>query len=148
VRKGTILFLLVVSVAVGPTASLAASTPTAANGRITLRGSEILKEPHVTNGGLAGTNGRFTITGAITDKGRLIDYRTQKGKTAWVRRVAIGRKGTITFRITINLNTGSEPWQIVSGTKAYRGLHGTGNQVVDTWYTSPATFVMKGTVSH
>ena len=145
--KRAILLPLVVSVAVGATASLAASTQTAASGRITLRGSEILKQPHVTNGGVAGTNGRFTITGAITDKGRLIDYRTQKGRTAWVRRVAVGKNGTITIRITINLNTGSEPWQIVTATKSYKGLHGKGTQVVDTWYASPATFVMKGAVS-
>jgi hypothetical protein len=48
---------------------------------------------------------------------------------------------------TIYLNTGSEPWKIVSGTKAYKGLHGKGTEVVDTWYTTPATFVMKVTVS-
>jgi len=118
----------------------------AVSGRITLRSSETLKEPHVTNGGVAG-RGRFIISGAIADRGTLIDYRTQKGNIAHVRRVAIGTKGTITFAITIDLATGAEPWTVASGTRRYKGLHGRGTVTVDAWYTSPATFVMKGIVS-
>jgi len=132
--------------ATAATQSLAQPVGATASGRITLRSSETLKEPHVTNGGVAG-RGRFTISGAIADKGTLIDYRTQEGHIAHVRRVAIGTKGTITFAITINLVSGAEPWTVASGTRRYKGLHGGGTVTVDAWYTSPATFVMKGIVS-
>jgi hypothetical protein len=135
------------SLVVAGMASLAASVAQAtANGKITFRSVETLKEPHVTDGGVAGT-GSFTISGVITDAGKVTDYRRQNGTTAWVRRVAAGKKGTITFLITINLNTGSEPWRVVSGTKAYKGLHGKGVQVVDRWMVSPSMFVMKGTLT-
>jgi hypothetical protein len=36
---------------------------------------------------------------------------------------------------------------ITSGTKTYAKLHGQGYQVVDNYTGSPATFVLKGTVS-
>jgi hypothetical protein len=39
---------------------------------------EILKGDDVTNGGVA-ARGRFTIAGAITDKGKVTDYRTVNG---------------------------------------------------------------------
>ncbi len=144
-KKQTLVAVTTVSLVVAGIASLALAQATA-NGKITIRAVETLKEPHVTNGGVAGT-GRFTVSGAITDAGKVTDYRRQKGTTAWVRRVAAGKRGTITFLITINLNTASELWRVVSGTKAYRGLHGKGAQVVDRWYESPSLFVMKGTVT-
>ena len=61
-----------------------------------------------------------------------------------------GAKGTITFMITIPLagsGPGGQPWKITSGTKTYAKLHGRGYQVVDNYTGSPATFVLKGTVS-
>jgi hypothetical protein len=100
----------------------------------------------VTDGGVAGT-GRCTITGVLHDSGPVIDYRTLNGETAIVRRVVTGAKGTITFMIRIDLVSGSEPWTITSGTKTYAKLHGRGNEVVDNYSGSPATFVLKGTVS-
>jgi hypothetical protein len=100
----------------------------------------------VTDGGVAGT-GRCTITGVLHDSGPVTDYRTQNGETAIVRRVVTGAKGTITFVIRIDLVGGSEPWTITSGTKTYAKLHGRGNEVVDNYSGSPATFVLKGTVS-
>ena len=100
----------------------------------------------VTDGGVAGT-GRCTITGMLHDSGPVTDYRTQNGETAIVRRVVTGAKGTITFMIRINLLGGSEPWTITSGTRTYAKLHGRGNEVVDNYAGSPATFVLKGTVS-
>jgi hypothetical protein len=36
---------------------------------------------------------------------------------------------------------------VTSGSKAYRGLRGKGRQVVDNFSATPATFVMKGTIS-
>jgi hypothetical protein len=56
----------------------------------------------------------------------------------------VGKKGTITFLITINLNTGSEPWKVTSGTRAYKRLHRKGTEVVDQRYMNPMRFVMKG----
>jgi hypothetical protein len=147
VWKQAILLTLVTSLAVGVPGSFAGSPHAALNGKITLHATEYLIQPHVTNGGVAGHGGHFSISGAIADKGKMTDYRTQKGSVALVRRVAVGKKGTITFLITIDLKTGSEPWTIRYGTKAYKGLQGKGTEVVDTWYTTPATFVMKGTVS-
>jgi hypothetical protein len=66
-----------------------------------------------------------------------------------IRRVVTGAKGTITFLIKIPLGggPGGEPWTITSGTKTYTKLHGRGHQVVDNYTGSPATFVLKGTVS-
>jgi hypothetical protein len=62
--------------------------------------------------------------------------------------VVTGAKGTITFVITINLaGGGAEPWTITSGTKTYTKLHGRGYEVVDNYSGTPATFVLKGTVS-
>jgi hypothetical protein len=101
----------------------------------------------VTDGGVSGT-GHCTLTGMLHDNGRATDYRTQNGETALIRRVVTGAKGTVTFLITIHLvNGGGEPWTIKSGTKAYTRLHGRGYRVVDNYAGSPATFVLKGTVS-
>jgi len=100
----------------------------------------------VTDGGVAGT-GRCTMTGVLRDSGPATDYRTQNGETAIIRRVVTGAKGTITFLITIDLTSGREPWTISSGTRTYAKLHGRGNEVVDNYSGSPATFVLKGTVS-
>lgn len=101
----------------------------------------------VTDGGVSGT-GHCTLTGMLHDNGPATDYRTQNGETALIRRVVTGAKGTITFVITIHLvNGGGEPWTITSGTKTYAKLHGRGYQVVDNYAGSPATFVLKGTVS-
>jgi hypothetical protein len=84
----------------------------------------------------------------LHDSGPVTDYRTQNGETAFIRRVITGTRGTITFVITIHLASGGgEPWTITSGTKAYANLHGRGHEVVDNYAGSPATFVLKGTVS-
>jgi hypothetical protein len=69
------------------------------------------------------------------------------GNTALIRRVAVGNKGTITFLITINLRSGSEPWTIRSATKSYAGLHSKGTEIVDNYSAHPATFALEGTVS-
>jgi streptogramin lyase len=136
-----------------------ATVSNVAHGKITLHSTETLKRPDITNGHVAGT-GRFTISGAINDSGTITDYRTVKGSLALIRRVAVGKKGTITFVTRIYLATGlcdaisasscsvtAEPWTITSGTQAYKGLHGKGTEVVDNFDSRPATFAMEGTVS-
>ena len=71
-----------------------------------------------------------------------------KGSTATLRRVTVGARGTITFRITIHLGGSSpETWKITSATRAYKGLHGHGRETVDNFDDTPATFVLQGTVS-
>lgn len=147
--KRTILLAPVTSLAVASAILPAQSHAAAAalGGPITFRATETLKQPGPAPHAVSGI-GHFTISGAITEKGTVTDYRRQKGNIAVVHRVAVGKRGTITFVLTINVSTGAETWTIASGTKAYKGLHGNGKQVLDAWYNTPATFVMKGTVSH
>lgn len=101
----------------------------------------------VTNGGVAST-GHFIATGAIEDRGTYTDYRSVRDQIAKVRKVLVGRKGTITIVITIHLGTESPaPWTVTSGTKRYARLHGQGTLIVDNYQGNPYTFVMRGTVS-
>lgn len=118
-----------------------------ANGKVTVKSTETLKSDDVTNGGVSGS-GHFTISGAIADAGEVTDYRTVKGNEVLIRRVVVGKKGTITFLITLD-QFASAPgkWTITSTTRTYTGLHGNGTQVVDNYTTTPATFVLAGIVS-
>jgi hypothetical protein len=71
-----------------------------------------------------------------------------KGGVAFIRRVAVGERGTITFLIAIHLDDpGPAPWKITSATRTYKDVRGTGRQVVDRYYETPATFVLSGTVA-
>jgi hypothetical protein len=79
----------------------------------------------VTNGGVAGT-GDFTASGAISEKGKVVVYRTVKHPLITLRYVTVGRKGTITFVVKIDTNVGTSRWTIASGTSEYKGLHGDG----------------------
>ena len=100
----------------------------------------------VANGGVSGT-GRFTATGGIHDSGTYTHFRRVRGHTARIRCVNVGKHGTITIVITVNLNTGSNAWTVTSGTGSYAGLHGKGTLTVDNFESNPYTFVMKGAVS-
>jgi hypothetical protein len=80
--------------------------------------------------------------------GPTTDHRTQTAEAIFIRRVVTGAKGTITFVIKIPTGgAGGEPWTITLGTGAYAKLHGRGDQVVDNYTGTPATFVLIGTVS-
>jgi hypothetical protein len=128
---------------------ISACAPNVAHSNLTVQCRETLTHPDVANGSAAGT-GRCALTGMLHDSGRATDYRTQEGQTAFIRRVVTGAKGTITFLITITLagpGPAGEPWRITSGTKTYTNLRGRGYQVVDNYTGSPATFVLKGTVT-
>lgn len=138
--------LLVVTSALAAT-GLAAPTTNSLAGKITVRAWEKLKAEDVTNGGVAGT-GHFKTSGVVVDAGTVTDYRKVSGNTITIRRVTVGKRGAITFRITIQMNDYSPaPWVITSATKAYKGIRGSGTQVVDNFDATPATFVLKGTVS-
>jgi hypothetical protein len=129
--------------------SCAPAAQNVANSNLTVQCKETLvgQADLVTAGGVAGT-GHCTMTGTLHDRGPTTDYRTQNGMTVLIRRVITFAKGTITFVITIPMDgPGRETWTIRSGTKTYAKLHGRGYEVVDDWVSSPANFVLKGTVS-
>jgi hypothetical protein len=72
-----------------------------------------------------------------------------KGNKVLIRRVVVGKNGTITFLITLDMTAPSAlgHWTITSATRSYHGLHGSGDQTVDDFQSSPATFALAGTVS-
>ena len=129
--------------------SESSTTAQRGSGKITVRSTETLKSEDVTDGGVAGT-GHFTMSGAIADAGTVTDYRTEKGKKILVRSVVAGKNGKITFLITIDTTappTALAKWTVTSATKSYEGLHGSGQQTVDDFQSSPATFALAGTVA-
>lgn len=103
--------------------------------------------PEVTDGGITGS-GTFRATGAITDNGTAWGYRgvsILNPKLILLRFLTIGKKGRITYRVTID--TEARPvisrWTIESGTKAYKGLQGKGTETENaTWTVS----TLRGTV--
>jgi hypothetical protein len=117
--------------------------------RIAGRGPKNGKD--VTNGDVVG-RGHFTATGAITDQGTAVTYRTVKGNLAagnaviTLRFVTTGKKGAITFlvKIVVKPTTTTSRWTISSGTKAYEGLSGKGTERENADHT---VVTMTGTVS-
>ena len=99
--------------------------------------------PLVTDGSLVG-KGTFRAGGAITDAGIALAYRTERAELITLRFVTKGKKGTITYVVTIDKNAGTSRWTIASGTKAYKGLHGKGTESENTSYT---VSTLRGTVS-
>jgi len=149
--RTTVLALLGIALGVAVPVSFAQPLPrqqrSGPSGHITVRATETRTGGDIRDGGVAG-RGRFRISGAISDRGKVTDYRTVKGTTASLRRVTVGTRGTITFRITIHLDGSSaETWTITGATRAYKGLHGHGRETVDNFDGTPATFVLQGTVA-
>jgi hypothetical protein len=73
-----------------------------------------------------------------------------KGDKVLIRRVVAGKNGRITFLITLDMNAPPPAlgkWTITSATRSYKGLHGRGQQTVDDFESSPATFALAGMVS-
>ena len=101
--------------------------------------------PPPTDGSLAG-KGTFKATGAITDAGPVLAYRTVRadGTLITLRFVAKGKKGAITYLVKIDTNAGTSRWTILSGTGAYKGLHGKGIERENVAYT---VSTLTGTVS-
>lgn len=97
-------------------------------GKITVRITHVNDQQQgdkVTNGQRAGV-GDFVISGAISETGRVVVYRTFKPSLITLRFVTSGGKGAITFLVKIDLNFGTSRWTIASGTGAYKDLHGEG----------------------
>ena len=111
-----------------------ARNTSAATGRVTVRIAGMNDGRDVGDGTLAGI-GHFTATGAITDKGKSLVYRTKKGALIILRYVTVGEKGTITFVVRIDTILATSRWTITSGTKAYKGLHGKGIERENAQYT-------------
>jgi hypothetical protein len=101
--------------------------------------------PPPADGSLAG-RGTFTASGALTDAGPALGYRTvsSSGTLITLRYVAKGKKGTITYLVKIDTTAGTSRWTISSGTKAYKGLHGKGIERENANYT---VSTLTGTVS-
>jgi hypothetical protein len=88
-------------------------------------------------------NGRFTMSGAISDRGRFVDRRP--GLTTY--RTLLGAKGKIFIQAGLS---SPEPlcqcvWRITNGTRAYAGLRGRGRQGGRS--TDRINITMTGTVS-
>jgi hypothetical protein len=98
----------------------------------------------VQDGSLAGT-GTFKATGAVTDTGKALAYRTVglRGLIT-LRYVTRGRKGTIVYVVRIDTGAGTSRWTIASASGAYKGLHGKGTETENATYT---VSVLRGTVS-
>ena len=99
----------------------------------------------VRDGSLAGT-GTFKSSGAVTDTGKALAYRTvsSQGTLITLRYVTKGSKGTITYVVKIDMNAGTSRWTIASGSGAYKGLHGKGTETENATFT---VSVLRGTVS-
>ena len=108
--------------------------------KVVIAGTNDALEP-VTDGGITG-EGTFKATGAITDSGTARGYRWLKGDeaTGWqisLRYVTKGQKGAITYVVRIDATRlpPTSRWTIESGTKAYKGLQGEGNERENATYT-------------
>ncbi len=99
----------------------------------------------VQDGSLAGT-GTFHASGAVTDTGKALAYRTvgSQGTSITLRYFTKGKKGTITYVVKIDTRAGISRWTITSGSGAYKGLHGKGSETENATYT---VSVLRGTVS-
>jgi hypothetical protein len=131
------------------TAELQSSSPALAAGsnltagkvKIVIAGTN--DEYPVTDGSLSG-KGTFRASGAITDAGTALGYRTVRAELITLRFVTKGKNGTITYVVKIDMTTGTSRWTIASGTKAYKGLHGKGTESENASYT---VSTLRGTVS-
>jgi hypothetical protein len=97
-------------------------------GKITVRITRVNDKQQgdrITNGQRAGA-GDFVISGAVSETGRVVVYRTVKPSLITLRFVTSGGKGAITFLVKIDLNFGTSRWTIASGRRAYKDLHGEG----------------------
>jgi hypothetical protein len=132
----------------GSTASSSGDTATSTRDRVKIivaGTNDSLEEQ--TDGGITG-EGTFRATGTIKDKGTARGYRglsTLDPKVILLRYVTWGKKGTVTYALTIDTNVRPviSRWRIESGTKAYKGLQGKGTETENaTWTVS----TLKGTV--
>lgn len=115
------------------------SNPTSPGGervKVVIAGTNDALEEQ-TDGGIAG-EGTFKATGAINDSGSVRAYRAVPTKELILLRfVTRGKKGAITYLVNIHIARlpPISRWRIESATKAYKGLHGEGNESENATYT-------------
>ena len=148
-RRKTV-FIVAITIAAAPIAFMQASADarSLAAGKVKVRIVGTNNGKDVTNGGVSG-RGHFKATGAVTDSGKVVAYRRVKGDitmgTAVItfRFVTHGKKGTITYRVTIDMKKRTSRWTITSSTKNYAGLTGHGKERENGEHT---IVVLTGTV--
>ena len=136
---GVVVVALITTSSGGDDGQVAAATPAEKKPvKVVITGTESAKE-EVTDGGIAGL-GIFKASGAITDRGTDTTYRGLTGANDSVillRYVTKGKKGGITYMVRID--TTRRPvrprWWIQSGTGAYKGLQGRGDESENATYT-------------
>ena len=136
---GVVVVALITTSSGGDDGQVAAATPAEKKPvKVVITGTESAKE-EVTDGGIAGL-GIFEASGAITDRGTDTTYRGLTGANDSVillRYVTKGKKGGITYMVRID--TTRRPvrprWWIQSGTGAYKGLQGRGDESENATYT-------------
>jgi len=123
----------------------ATALPTFSGGTVKVVIAGTNDKSEVTDGSLEGT-GTFKASGAITDAGTVLAYRTVRadGTLITLRFVAKGKKGTITYVVKIDTNASTSRWTIASGTQTYKGLSGKGTERENASYT---VSTLRGTVS-
>jgi hypothetical protein len=142
---GPVLISTVIVIAVGAVALLHATRkplatgvapPLAAGGRVRVWIANGNNGLNVTNGAVAG-RGHFTVTGAISDTGKVVTYRWVTGGLITLRYVTTSTKGTITYVVKITPYAGAagSRWTITSATGRYKGLYGRGTESENADYT-------------
>ena len=113
--------LLVLSAHVGRTpAATGASASGALQGHVSIHG----KGKSLGRGN--DHRGRFTVSGAISDRGRFVDRELVDRGRPGIVRTLFGAKGTIRIKVG-ELGPGARcgcKWRVAKGPKAYAGLHG------------------------
>jgi hypothetical protein len=96
--------------------------------------------------------GRFTVSGAISDRGRFVERWARvpargpnPGFDRRVVRALVGAQGSIWTR-TFGTMTVGAPWEVMTGTNAYTGLRGRGRETSHVGH-SGSDITMAGTVS-
>ena len=143
--RAIVLALVATSLAVAAPASFAVSSQTDAKGKVTFLTTET-GNASATNGAVAGV-GHFTVSGAISDKGKSTSYRADKPTKTLIRRVLVGNKGTINLLVTISKTAFTKLWTLTSGTRAYKGLHGAGTETSAVFTGNKVVVTLTGTVS-
>ena len=136
---GVVVVALITTSSGGDNGHVASATPAEKRPvKVVITGTESAKE-EVTDGGIAGL-GIFKASGAITDRGTVTTYRGLTGlndSVILLRHVTKGKEGGITYMVKID--TTRRPvrprWWIESGTKAYKGLQGRGDESENATYT-------------
>jgi hypothetical protein len=76
-----------------------------------------------------GGSGKFTLSGATTDSGSFVDYRSVSGDVIRIRRVLSAADGKLTMVVRIKMGEGDKGWTITSGSGRYKGAEGKGEEL-------------------